>query len=63
MVGRMKHATFRPLVENVVDALDGDKHVVFWVQKRVEVVPKQVPEVPNHIVRPEDAVNDGFGIA
>ena len=31
MVGRVKHATFRPLVENVVDALDGDEHVVFWI--------------------------------
>ena len=63
MVGRVKHATFRPMVENVVDALDGDEHVVFRIQERVEVVPKLVPEVPNHVVRPEDTVNDGFGIA
>ena len=63
MVGRVKHTTFRPLVENVVDTLDGDEHVVFRLQERVEVVPQQVPKVPNHIVRPEDAVNDGFGIA
>ena len=61
VVGGVKHPSLCPLVKHIVDALR-DKGLVFGVEQRLEIVPQQIAEIPNHIVGPEDAVNDDGGI-
>ena len=62
VLGCVQHPSLCPTIKELIDRQYRHQLSIFRLEQGIEVIPQQVAEVPNHIVRTKNTINDDFSI-